>query len=211
MMRIATAALIAQCTLSIALQVPLSAPHISRSLITPEIDTFVNSLLAEWNSSGLAVAVVRRDPSSTDGWLREFGSYGIAKADGSRVTPDTMFGIASNSKLFLSLSVGLLINNKTLAAERGQQIKWATKAKALIPEWGLMDEEMDRGVSLQDMLSHRTGMPRHDMSGQARKGGVPEMVRHLFIFILEYLPDSHEDIDYAVPPSLCRIPRDFPV
>jgi hypothetical protein len=26
----------------------------------------------------------------------------------------------------------------------------------LIPEWGLMDEEIDRGVSLQDMLSHRT-------------------------------------------------------
>lgn len=175
-MRIPVLALLVQVAQSWALQVPLSIPQSPRSLITPEIDNFVNSLLAEWNSSGLAVAVVRQDPSSPDGWKREFGSYGIAKADSSPVTPDTMFAIASNSKLFLSLSVGLLIDNKTLAAERGQEIKWSTKAKALIPEWGLMDEEMDRGVNLQDMLSHRTGMPRHDYSGQARKGGVAEMV-----------------------------------
>ena len=39
-----------------------------------------------------------------------------------------------------------------------------------------MDEEMDRGVSLQDMLSHRTGMPRHDFSGVQRKGSVSELV-----------------------------------
>ena len=39
-----------------------------------------------------------------------------------------------------------------------------------------MDEEMDRGVSLQDMLSHRTRMPRHDLSGVQRKGSVSEMV-----------------------------------
>ena len=39
-----------------------------------------------------------------------------------------------------------------------------------------MDEEIYRRVSLQDMLSHRTGMPRHDFSGVQRKGSVFEMV-----------------------------------
>ena len=39
-----------------------------------------------------------------------------------------------------------------------------------------MDEEMDRGVSLQDMLSHRTGIPRRDLSRVQRKGGFFEMV-----------------------------------
>ena len=110
------------------------------------------------------------------GWRHEFGSYGIAHADGSLMTPDSVFAIASNSKLFLAMSVGLLISNKTLAEERGEEIKWSTKIRDLIPEWGLMDEEMDQGVSLQDMLSHRTGMPRHDLSGVQRKGGVSEMV-----------------------------------
>jgi CubicO group peptidase (beta-lactamase class C family) len=94
------------------------------------------------------------------------------------MTPDSVFAIASNSKLFLAISVGLLVSNKTLAEERGKEIKWSTKIRDLVPEWGLMDEEMDRGVSLQDMLSHRTGMPRHDYSGVQRNGGVSEMVSH---------------------------------
>ena len=39
-----------------------------------------------------------------------------------------------------------------------------------------MDEEMDRGVSFQDMLSHGTGMPRHDLSRVQRKGGFSELL-----------------------------------
>ena len=102
------------------------------------------------------------------------------------MTPDSVCAIASNSKLFLAMSVGLLISNKTLAEERGEEIKWSTKIRDLIPEWGLMDEEMDRGVSLQDMLSHRTGMPRHDLSGVQRKGGVSEMVSRNAVVIYIY-------------------------
>ena len=68
--------------------------------------------------------------------------------------------------------------NKTLAKEHREEIKWATKIRDLIPKWGLMDEEMDRGVSVQDMLSHWTGMPRHDFSGIQRRGGVSDIVSH---------------------------------
>ena len=152
-------------------------------LISGNTDQYVKTLLEKWGSSGLSVAVVRKDESAPNGWRHEFGSYGIAHADGSPMTPDSVFGIASNSKLFLAMSVGLLISNKTLAEERGEEIKWSTKIRDLIPEWGLMDEEMDRGVSLQDMLSHRTGMPRHDFSGVQRKGGVSEMVSHNAILL----------------------------
>ena len=95
---------------------------------------------------------------------------------GPPMTPDSVFAIASNSKLLLAMSVGLLISNETLAEQRGEEIKWSTKICDLIPGWGLMDEEMDRGVSLQDMLSHRTGMPRHDFSKVQRKGSVSELV-----------------------------------
>ena len=95
---------------------------------------------------------------------------------GPPMTPDSVFAIASNSKLLLVMSVGLLISNETLAEQRGEEIKWSTIIRDLIPEWGLMDEEMDRGVSSQHMLSHRTGMPRHDLSGVQRKGGFSELV-----------------------------------
>ncbi|KAJ7035953.1 beta-lactamase/transpeptidase-like protein [Mycena alexandri] len=147
-----------------------------KSLLTPKIDAYIISQLSQWNSSGLAVAVVKKEEGS---WNVEFGSYGQAKATGAPVTPDTVFAIASDSKLFLSIAVGLLIKNESLAAQRGETLRWDTKIATLLPEWGLMDPEMQRGVTIQDMLSHRTGMPPHDYSGYARVGGVPEMISTL--------------------------------
>ncbi|KAJ7664872.1 beta-lactamase/transpeptidase-like protein [Mycena rosella] len=167
-----------------AIQIPFQRPHPKGTLITPEIDQFVNAQLSHWNSSGLAVAVVRQDTSAPGTWNVEFGSYGTGQADGARVTPDTVFAIASNSKLFLSLSVGLLINNASLAAARGEKLRWDTKIGTVLPEWGLMEKDMQNGVTIQDMLSHRTGMPRHDYSGFAREGGVSEMASKIFGFFL---------------------------
>ncbi|KAJ7463154.1 beta-lactamase/transpeptidase-like protein [Mycena latifolia] len=161
-----------------ASQIPFH-PISERTLITPEIDAYITSQLAKWNSSGLAVAVVRKNELAIGGWDIEFGSYGTAQADGTPVTPDTVFAIASDSKLFLAMGVGLLIKNESLAAERGKPLRWDTKIASLLLEWGLMDEEMQNGVTIQDMLSHRTGMPRHDFSGYARAGGVSEMISTL--------------------------------
>ncbi|KAF8177235.1 beta-lactamase/transpeptidase-like protein [Pholiota molesta] len=171
-----------------ASQVSYASPHNSPgSLISKRTEEYIHTVLNKWNSSGLSVAVVRKDATAPNGWRHEFGAYGIARADGSPITPDSVFAIASNSKLFLAFSVGLLVSNKTLAEERGKEIKWGTKIKELIPEWGLMDEDMDKGVTLQDMLSHRTGMPRHDFSGVQREGGVSEMIS-----TLRYLRPSAE-------------------
>ncbi|PFH51759.1 hypothetical protein AMATHDRAFT_2852 [Amanita thiersii Skay4041] len=162
-------------------------PPSERVLITPDIDAFANSLLATWNSSGFAVAVVQRDSKVPGGWRREFGSYGVAKDDGTPMTPDTLFAIASNSKLFLSFSAGLLISNETLANERGRNLEWTTKAQDVLPEWGLMDEEASKGTAIQDMLSHRTGLPRHDFLISSRPGRKAEMVA-----TLKYLRPSTE-------------------
>jgi CubicO group peptidase (beta-lactamase class C family) len=176
--------LLAFITQSSTLQVPLTeasqrffpSSNSTGVLISENTDRYAKTLLEKWGSTGLSVAVVRKDDTAPNGWRHEFGSYGVAQADGSPMTPDSVFAIASNSKLFLAISVGLLVSNKTLAEERGKEIKWSTKIRDLVPEWGLMDEEMDRGANLQDMLPHRTGMPRHDYSVVQRSGGVSEMV-----------------------------------
>ena len=77
-----------------------------------------------WRCGGpqvLSVAAVRKDDSAPNGWRHKFGSYGIAHADGSPMTPDSVFTIASNSKLFLAMSVGLLVSNKTLERNAGKR------------------------------------------------------------------------------------------
>ncbi|KAJ3885239.1 beta-lactamase/transpeptidase-like protein [Lentinula edodes] len=173
------------CSVGCSLAAQISFPTPSHQddthnvFITPEINSFIESILEEYNSPGLALAVVRCNETYPTGWLMEFGSYGTAKADGSPVTPDSLFAIASNSKLFLSLSVGLLIENQTLAGQTGRELSWSSRAIDVIPQWGLMDKDMERIVNIQDMLSHRTGMPRHDQSGRPLKGGVAEMISNL--------------------------------
>ncbi|KAF7373511.1 Beta-lactamase domain-containing protein [Mycena sanguinolenta] len=129
------------------------------TILTPEIDTFVANILADWNSSaGVAVAVVRQDGQG--GWLVETKGYGTAKADGTPVTPDTLFAIGSESKLFDISATGLLISNQSLTPP----IDWTTKIGSIIPEWELMDPIASNGSSIIDLMSHKTGMPRHDLS-----------------------------------------------
>ncbi|KAJ7611432.1 beta-lactamase/transpeptidase-like protein, partial [Mycena polygramma] len=166
--------------LALASQIPVSRlfSGSTKTILTPEIDAYIASQLSYWNSSGLSVAVVQKRPN--DGtWDVEFGSYGQANVDGAPVTPDTVFAIASDSKLFLAMAVGLLTKNGSLARQRGQPLRWDTKIASLLPEWGLMDADMQNGVTIQDMLSHRTGLPRHDYSGYSRSGGVSEMISTL--------------------------------
>ncbi|KAJ7581533.1 beta-lactamase/transpeptidase-like protein [Mycena floridula] len=159
--------LVAHLLLIASSQISFQIPPSSRPLISAETHQYIDSLVK--NSSGLAVAVVRR---TSDGkWEKEFGSYGVATETGKPVTPSTVFAIASNSKLFLALSVGLLISNETLANKRGQKLKWTSKPVDVFKGtglWGLWDKDAERLVNFQDMLSHRTGLPRHDMSASPK-------------------------------------------
>ncbi|KAF4615106.1 hypothetical protein D9613_013016 [Agrocybe pediades] len=156
-------------------------------LISERTEKYIRTLLDKWNSTGLSVAVIRGENTLTTVWSHEIRSYSIAQVDGSPVTPDSVFAIASNSKLFLAISIGLLISNKTLAEERGISLTWFTKVRDIIPEWRMMDEDMGRRVTLQDMLSHRTGLPRHDYAEAPFKGGISELIS-----TMRYLRSSAE-------------------
>ncbi|KAJ7303566.1 beta-lactamase/transpeptidase-like protein [Mycena albidolilacea] len=151
------------------------------TILTSDIDTFVADILREWNSpAGVAVAVVRQDGQG--GWAVETKGYGTAKSDGTKVTPDTLFSIGSESKLFNILATGLLISNKSLDTP----VSWTTKIASIIPEWGLMDPIASSGSSIIDLMSHRTGMPRHDAT-YGLSDTVPAIIKRL-----KYLEPSAE-------------------
>ncbi|KAF7338793.1 Beta-lactamase class penicillin binding protein [Mycena sanguinolenta] len=120
------------------------------AILNPEVDAAVNAILADWNTpGGVAIAVVRRDDSG--GWQIETKGYGTAKADGTKIGPDTLFDI---------LSTGLLISNESLSP----RISWTTKIGSLIPDWELMDPVASSESTITDLMSHRTGLPRHDVA-----------------------------------------------
>ncbi|KAF7345808.1 Beta-lactamase class penicillin binding protein [Mycena venus] len=147
-------------------------------ILTSKIDASIESILKSFKSpGGAAVAIVRR--SEQGSWDVETKGYGIAKGDRTKVTSETLFAIGSNSKaslalltliwprmfiyqdtqLFATLATGLLISNESLSP----QISWNTKIADFVPEWGLMDPVASAESTIVDVMSHRTGLPRHDL------------------------------------------------
>ncbi|KAG6819427.1 hypothetical protein H0H93_011954, partial [Arthromyces matolae] len=129
------------------------------NILNNTTDTFINNLLSEWGSTGgLSVAFVQGDGQGN--WTVETKGYGTATVNGSQVTENTLFNIGSNSKLFNILATGLLIDNATLSP----RLSWNSKIAAVLPDWGLEDPIATKQASIVDLMSHRTGLPRHDYS-----------------------------------------------
>ncbi|KAG6886938.1 hypothetical protein C0995_003070 [Termitomyces sp. Mi166 len=136
-------------------------------------DAFIEKVLSDWGSpGGVGIAVVRRD--GQDNWTVETKGYGVATANGSQVTEKTLFAIGSNSKLFTSIATGLLINNESISP----RLSWDSKLASVISGWALEDSIATKQASIIDLMSHRTGVPRHDFSYKW-SDSVPSVIKKL--------------------------------
>ncbi|KAI9694462.1 MAG: hypothetical protein M1822_000078 [Bathelium mastoideum] len=115
----------------------------------------VEKLLDEWHVPGLAVAVVQNDTTTSKG-------FGKASLDPPRpCTSGTLFDIASSSKSLTAASVALLVADN----EKYPRVQWDAKMSSLLPDDFVMSGEgYTENVTVEDVLSHRTGLPRHDSS-----------------------------------------------
>ena len=117
----------------------------------------VEDLLLEWHVPGLALAVVKDSEIASKG----FGHASIEPP--KPCTPDTIFDIASCSKSLTAASVALLIDdNKDFP-----NVQWDSKMSDLLPDDFVMSkEEYTKGITIEDVLSHRTGLPSYvDIAG----------------------------------------------
>lgn len=131
------------------------APQASRSVPVADakalagFDQFIAETIAKWNVPGIAVAIVR------DGRVVLSKGYGVRDIDsGAPVTKDTIFPLASVTKSFLSFDVGLLIDEGKLDLD--------APIRTYLPTFTLKDSRTSEMLTLRDILSHRSGMPRHD-------------------------------------------------
>jgi CubicO group peptidase (beta-lactamase class C family) len=69
-------------------------------------------------------------------------------------TPGTMSPIASNTKLFTAIAAGMLV-------EEGK-LTWDKPVRQSVPSIRFYNDQLNDTVTLRDMLSHRTGITRHD-------------------------------------------------
>jgi CubicO group peptidase (beta-lactamase class C family) len=129
----------------------------------------VAEVMAEWRIPGLAMAVLRRDEPPA---LRCWGACDIDT--GAPVTTDTMFPICSVTKSFTATALALLVDEGKL--------EWDRPVREYLPDFRLCDPIAADQATLRDLLTHRTGLPRHDwvhMAGHLDNTGMLGALRHL--------------------------------
>ena len=120
------------------------------------IDTIINSLMKEWNVSGFAISIVK---SNQVIYSKGFGLRDVENE--LPITPNTIFPIASLTKAFVSTSIAILVDEG--------KIHWDTPLRQYIPKFHMKDEFISEHITIRDVLSHRTGLPRHDFVTQGLK------------------------------------------
>ncbi len=114
------------------------------------IRTFIDTTMSTWNVAGLSVAVVKNN--------EVIMSEGFGCRDYEQqlpVTPQTLFAIGSSSKAFTAFSVGLLVDDGL--------IDWNTPVINYMPDFKMYDDFASKEITPIDLLTHRSGLPRHDL------------------------------------------------
>lgn len=111
----------------------------------------LNEILEATNAAGFAVAVVEKDKII---YAKGFGYRDYENK--IPVDANTLFAIGSCTKAFTSSILGQLRNEDKLSFD-DSPIKY-------IPELKFFNNDMNNNIIIKDLMSHRTGLPRHDYS-----------------------------------------------
>lgn len=113
-------------------------------------DAWIGQALTDWKVPGTAVAVVK------DGKVVMSKGFGYRDVAGQLpVTPKTLFAIGSASKAFTTFAMGRLVDQG--------KMEWEKPVIAYISELRLADEYATMHLTPLDMVTHRSGLPRHDL------------------------------------------------
>ena len=141
-------------------------PSAAASSALAGFDDFVQSAMKSWNVPGVAVAIVK------DGEVVLAKGYGLRNIQAKLpVTPDTIFPIASSSKAFTTMALGILVEEGKLA--------WDEPVTKYLPTFALKDEVAGERMTSRDLVTHRSGLPRHDLVWYGAKLSRTELVDRL--------------------------------
>jgi CubicO group peptidase (beta-lactamase class C family) len=122
-------------------------PDIAKKL--DGFDAYMSKVLKDWNTAGIGVGVVVNDK------LLFAKGYGYRDYEKKLpFTPATVCPIASNTKLFTAVAAGMLVEDGKLS--------WDKPIRDSVPTIRFNNDQLNNTVTLRDMLSHRTGVTRHD-------------------------------------------------
>jgi len=109
------------------------------------LDAWVARAMTTFEVPGIALAVVK------DGKVVVAKGYGVRKlGESAPVDAQTLFGIASNTKVFTATGLGLLV-------EEGK-LRWDDRVIDHLPWFQMSDPYVTRELTIRDLLVHRSGL-----------------------------------------------------
>jgi CubicO group peptidase (beta-lactamase class C family) len=112
-------------------------------------DEYMAKTLKDWNAPGVGVGIVVNNE------LVFAKGYGFRDYEKKLpYTASTMSPIASNTKLFTAVAAGMLVQEGKLT--------WDKPVRESVPSIRFNSDLLNNTITLRDMLSHRTGITRHD-------------------------------------------------
>jgi CubicO group peptidase (beta-lactamase class C family) len=144
-------------------------PSASIEALLPDLDRLAADAMADWKVPGVALAVVQ------DGQPMLTRAYGQRDVEADLpMTPATHLVICSITKSFTASAIALLHGEGRL--------DWTKPVRDYLPEFRLSDPVATDRVTVQDLLCHRYGLPRHDwvhLPGDRSPAELLAPMRHL--------------------------------
>lgn len=115
-------------------------------LQNPGFESYVEEVQQAFGVPALVVGVVDITSSaSTPLSVRGFGATSAGE-----LSADSVFCIASNTKLFVAVALGVLVDEGKLS--------WDSKIAHLLPDIRFTRQDAQDTVTVADLLSHQTGL-----------------------------------------------------
>ena len=176
------------------------------STVASDLDQIVRDTIqanTSFRDAGIAVGVIK------DGEVIFANGYGFRDwAQHLPVTSQTRFAIGSNTKSFTALGLGIL-------KDRGTSVPFDfdIPVQIYLPEFKLIDGSISAILTPADMLSHRSGLARHDMMWWPGHYSRNEIVRRMQYLEMDARPEYgyHRLLNYnnlmfaAAPLLLCWV------
>ena len=138
------------------------------------LDTFVQKVLKDRHAPGVTIAVVEKNK------VLFVGGFGYGNYEKKLpVTENTLFAIGSCTKAFTAAMLGML--------EKEGLVDLDKPVRDYLPELKFKDEYNNAHVTLRDMMCHRTGLPRHDLSWYGSTASRSELLKRI-----QYMESSAE-------------------
>ncbi|KAL2826393.1 penicillin-binding protein [Aspergillus cavernicola] len=148
--------------------------------LNEEFEKLVYETQSFWKIPGISVAVVDGATTWTEG-------YGMAdESSATKVEANTLFYGGSTTKAFTAAILSILVEDN----DQYPQIHWDTPVGELLRDDFVLDHTWTTAnITIEDILSHRTGMPGHNLAFGGEYDGHQATVRDL-VRNLRFLPST---------------------